>query len=213
MKIIAKIKDYYDYVGKIYGEDEKIVYTRLDLTDSEFQNLVIEAPELTKNLKLKPMRGDYPIRSGHQLIVAGHVFTVERQDYTNDHYKLITPEHYAQLSRHNIDYMNGEVKNFYKGEYLEEAAQLCKLVGQPVVVFMGNTHKDALQFYRRIPNLGDAGIAPFFEPEELFQKIQQFISNVLRECPDSQPAVMATDKDKIVAHGFDLVQSFRHRKV
>jgi hypothetical protein len=34
----------------------------------------------------------------------------------------------------------------------------------------------------------------------------------MKESPDIKPPVEIHDKDKITGHGFDLKQSFRHRK-
>lgn len=215
MKIISKIKDYYDYVGKIYGEDEKIPYNRLDLNKDEYRDVCIPAPFKSRDQKLHNMHGHIQGKHIHQLIVCGHVFTVEKETYTNESYKLISKETLDLLATDGNTYRyfrRNHKENYYKGEFLEEAKTMCKLVGQPVIVYTGRDRDDNLSFSRRIPNLGDAGVPAYFKPEEMFQMIQQFISNEIRENPDTQPPVEVEDKYKIIGHGFDLKTSFRHRK-
>ena len=60
--------------------------------------------------------------------------------------------------------------------------------------------------------LEDLGFASLMNAEQLYQDIATYITNVLRSNPDITPPVQVSDKDKIGQHGFDLKQSFRHRK-
>lgn len=63
-----------------------------------------------------------------------------------------------------------------------------------------------------IPILKDIGIDKLIPPEQLYQDISYFMGNIIKESPDMMPATKMTDKEKIQQHGFDLKQSFRHRK-
>lgn len=215
MKIITKIKDYYDYVGKIYGEDDKITYNRLDLTKDEYHDFKVKTTIPKSAQKLENIRTYIQGKHIHQLIICGFVYTVEKETYTNEPYKLVSPEFLEKIreeSNLRSFYESKDVKHYYNGEFLEEAKTFCKLVGQPVIVYTGRDHDDNLSFSRRIPNLGEAGISTEYSPEQMFQMIQQFISNEIRENPDTQPPVEVEDKYKIIGHGFDLKTSFRHRK-
>lgn len=215
MKIIAKVKDYYDYVGKIYGEDEAIVYKRLDLIDDEYKKVEIESPfnKTSQVFGLPDLRTDSYF---HQLIVCGHVFTVYKESYIDTNYKLLTKEQLDKIIEERAKlyfYRPHSISNYYQGEYVKQAADICKVAGQPVIVFAGTDYKvEKVYIDRRIPNLGELGISAFFKPEELFQMIQQFISNEIRTNPDNQPPVGQDNNNKIVSHGFDLKTSFRHRK-
>ncbi len=64
-----------------------------------------------------------------------------------------------------------------------------------------------------VPILKDIGFNHVQSPEQTYQDISYYMANVLRENPDVVPPVKIADKDRIVQHGFDLKQSFRHRKV
>lgn len=60
--------------------------------------------------------------------------------------------------------------------------------------------------------LNDLGFAAIMSAEQAYQHIESYIVNVLRDNPDKIPPVQVDDKIKIGQHGFDLKQSFRHRK-
>lgn len=217
MKIIAKVKDYYDYVGKIYGEDEAdpIIYKRLDLIDDEYKKVELDSPFTrgTQVFGLPDIRND---SSFQQLIICGYVFTVYKESYIDTDYKLLTKEQLEKIIDERASryfYRPHRISNYYQGEYVKQAADICKVAGQPVIVFAGTDYEvEKVYIDRRIPNLGELGIPAFFKPEELFQMIEQFISNEIRTNPDSQPPVGQDNNNKIVSHGFDLKTSFRHRK-
>ena len=69
-----------------------------------------------------------------------------------------------------------------------------------------NKHEDAKW---NIPILSEYGMAAFYPAEEIYQDISQFLGWLVNnpEIPNKQ-----TDTEKIVTHGFDLKESFRHRK-
>lgn len=60
--------------------------------------------------------------------------------------------------------------------------------------------------------LNDLGFAAIMSAEHAYQEIESYLVNVLRDNPDKIPPVQVEDKIKIGQHGFDLKQSFRHRK-
>lgn len=217
MKIISKAKDYYDYVGKLYGEDDKVIYNRLDIKVKEYHPVVIPNPFKKNNQELHLMHGHVDGLDIHQLIVCGYVFTVEKPRYTEGavHYKALSPENLIKLrdrSNRSSYYFLDEKEHYYTGEFSEQAKTLCKILEQPVIVYTGQVGNDELGFSPRIPNLGEAGVSLKFSPEQMFQMIHQFISNEIRENPDIKPPVEVEDKYKIIGHGFDLKTSFRHRK-
>jgi hypothetical protein len=61
-------------------------------------------------------------------------------------------------------------------------------------------------------HLDSLGFACMRSAEQAYQEIETYIVNVLRVNPDKAVPVQVADKDKINQHGFDLKQSFRHRK-
>ena len=65
---------------------------------------------------------------------------------------------------------------------------------------------------KNIPILQEYGINHYIQPEQLYQDIAYYVSNKMVTSPDLEVHDNMTDKEKIVQHGFDLKQSFRHRK-
>lgn|GEM_PF-4658004 len=63
-----------------------------------------------------------------------------------------------------------------------------------------------------LPVLQEHDFQSVVDPYQLYQDLEYFIANTMNESPDTMPATQMTDKEKIVAAGFDLKQSFRHRK-
>lgn len=60
--------------------------------------------------------------------------------------------------------------------------------------------------------LNDLGFAAIMSAEEVYQEIESYIINVLRDNPDKLPPVEVSNVDKIKQHGFDTKISFRRRK-
>jgi hypothetical protein len=88
--------------------------------------------------------------------------------------------------------------------------ELHKMLNVPVFMFYNN--RTLLDSDYWTVNLGELGIGRLYSPEQIYQEISQFISNVMVENADILPPVEISDKDKIVGHGFDIKQSFRNRK-
>lgn len=86
---------------------------------------------------------------------------------------------------------------------------------KPMPVFVirriNEAHSQCVQFVERTPVLSSLGLPAFLSAEQCYQEIAYFVGNVLRESPDMKPPVEIGNRDKIVAAGFDLKQSFRHR--
>lgn len=105
---------------------------------------------------------------------------------------------------------------------LDKLIELCKKVNQPVFVIKEINYDRSsvgsiggftlIEVEDKIPKLKDIGFTSLVDPVKLFYDISFFMTNVLRDNPDVQPPVEVSDKDKIPQHGFDLKQSFRHRK-
>lgn len=67
--------------------------------------------------------------------------------------------------------------------------------------------------YRNPPISHFAGLMALLpDPQQLVQEIEYTLGNRMHSSPDQSPADKRTDKEKIVSAGFDVKQSFRHRK-
>ena len=65
---------------------------------------------------------------------------------------------------------------------------------------------------RTIPKLQDYGFPKEITAEDIAASADYFVRNLIHEVPDQAPINPMSEKEKILAHGFDLTQSFRHRK-
>lgn len=219
MKIKSKIKDYYDYVQHIYGGgDEKVIYNRMPLVPlNEYghrYNIEINC-DVPRSVYQKSFRSGWMPSSENNvawLIVCGKIYIVIRYGYFGQ-YKIINQvdldliiKSYSTYYRYNNksklvleDFLGIEVpEKFYKA------------IGHPVAIF--NVTNSGINLNPIIPNLGDCGFAKYMDPELLYQEISYFITNKLSANPDTVVPVQIEDKYKITQAGFDLKQSFRHRK-
>jgi hypothetical protein len=96
---------------------------------------------------------------------------------------------------------------------------LSKRIGQPVfVIDIDDRQKRYPLIYpgssytlnKKIPKLSEIGL--YETPQEIYFRINEYMSNVLRENPDTSPPVEISNSGKITAHGFDLKESFRKIK-
>lgn len=104
----------------------------------------------------------------------------------------------------------------------DKLIELCEKVNQPVFVIKEINYDRSsvgsiggftlIEVEDKIPKLKDIGFTSLVDPIKLFYDISFFMTNVLRDNPDVEHPVEVSDKDKIPQHGFDLKQSFRHRK-
>jgi hypothetical protein len=230
MKIKSPFKDYYDYVSHIYGGgDERNTYLRnrikplLVLGSGELYedgvsietNLVsglpynIGAYENSKRIEFKwlVVCGKYYLLVGYKPEFGFTQFHILDEKLDNKFLEYIK-------TRKSKPWASNKIKNSYDdymGVYSKTLIDISKTIKQPVFIINRVGYRD-IQIESRIPNLGDLGFASIIKPEQLYQEIAYYISNIMVESVDIKPPVDLVDKDRIVQHGFDLKQSFRHRK-
>lgn len=221
MKIISKHKEFYDYLQGIYGIDEKVIY------DRRTENLV------------KP--NIYTMNECYEYIFAicNKLFVL--YNYKNKFYHTVEEivELDDLLRKDNkvpiiaIGYKKSSNDNKLEAAIsLYERTNLItnvnKITRQPVLIkcdFFGSGEFKAPievnngSYYGKqyskhdaswsIPLLTDFGIASYYPAEKIYQDIVAFIGWLVDNppLPDTQ-----TNEGKILSHGFDLKESFRHRK-
>lgn len=218
MIIKSRFKDYYDYVAHIYGGgDPSIVYVREPFTPmvDGYRNSV-DVPYDNKTIfdydhyligKFGDKRFKWLSVNGCQyLIVSG------RQNFG---WQVITEENHPEiwkfLSKPSPWFAKQKKKaTDYFGVFRNSNLDISKAVKAPVFTF--NFCDGLVVVDSEIPTLQDIGFDKIIKPEQLYQDISYFIVNVMKESPDMMPPTKMTDKEKIQQHGFDLKQSFRHRK-
>lgn len=185
MVIISKHKDFYDYLVSYYGRDDLIVYDRRNPVDW-LRPCINEA-----NQYLFSVCGVFIPVVKRDRFVFCHT---DQQLKTNPH----TPSgrYYSNNGAWNSD-------KWFLQKWENKKSDLNVKYRQPVLYVRNpNTSYEKVG----IPILQEFGFASQFEHHEMYQKIYAFLS-WLKDNPE--PLDNQSDKDKIVAHGFDLKDSFR----
>jgi hypothetical protein len=219
VKILSPFRDYYDHIAHMYGGgDPKIVYKRTSFP-LDVCNLVT-AYEVPLTPNIQPYHSKYQFKN---LCVMGYRYMLVQsliQGISDGPWLILSPKHHPELYRYlNIrrprflrDQDEYDLVKKYQGQTLSEGLiQLCKRLQSPVFSYR-SPHYHTVELDRYVPNLGECGLASTYQPAQLYQDLAYFMGNTLRDSPDLAPPTELSDKERIVQHGFDLKQSFRHRK-
>lgn len=207
MKIISKYKDFYDHISYVYGVDDKIVYIR-DKNKVEIRARSFPGYNRLSALNNRLSRIDRR-QEASIVVVVDKIFFVVKNIGTNEEYVLDADDDLLRegwLFRDSQPYSS------------EEILSMTKLVGAPVyrIVRFDWRYSDnsiVAVIAEQTPRLSEIeGIVNKLGVEQTYQNISYALANQLRDSPDIIPPVAIDDKYKIVAAGFDLKQSFRHRK-
>lgn len=225
MKIKSRFKDYYDYVAHQYGGgDERIVYNREPLTDEQ----TVVQVETSRRLPVRyefytPIRLDVLGCYRKYLAINGRYYMLIA---TRNEKGLVGP--YQLWTEENFGHRLNEVfkpsrydSKVYKewalgfGVESEAVVNISRQIKQPVFLidhFNGAVGTKSVYIDRNIPILEHYGINHHIPPEQMYQEIAYYVSNKMVSSPDLVVHDNMTDQEKILQHGFDFKQSFRHRK-
>lgn len=199
MKIISKYKDYYDYYQGIFGIDESKVYDRRSAV-----RMIV------------PRDGE--VQALH-VCIGGREYTFYH--YANKFY--YTPEEVMKmrsiLNEENVKYNKYVIwyrKRTLYNETLEDLKKIWKpyedtdknkITREPVIAYWSGYGSWKTRWF--VPILGDLPVTKVLDPKEVYILVEGFLGWLVDNppLPDTQ-----TNENKIVQHGFDTKQSFRHRK-
>lgn len=234
MKIVSQFKDYYDYVAHVYGGgDHKVVYNRKRIGHYDQSGSMGFTRRLEVAFKDKltldlPYRVKSVNRWGgfdgfHWLIVCGRPYPlINMSDSPYSTYSRDDKWEVFDIAKHSglVDKKEDFLAELYTfldlseiGVERPELVLLSKAVGHPV--FMIDAiygHRGLVVINGECPVLSNVGLATHYPAEQLYQDLSYFLVNKMQDSPDVAPTTLSTDKEKIVQHGFDLQQSFRHRR-
>ena len=207
MLIISKYKDFYDHVSYVYGIDKKIVYTR-DVA----KNVEIIANEIPGYRKFRSI--DQLVECGDEVsivVIVDMLYFVVENFFTNEE-RVLDQSDRLMRSRSII---RDETHN-----NPELILELTRKVGSPVYRidsingdWSDPDRKLIARIDKKTPRLSDIkGMVALLDSQQTYQEIAYAITNLLNPNPDITPPVFVSDKYKIQAAGFDMKQSFRHRK-
>lgn len=231
MKIISKFKDYYDFVAHLYGGgDPKIVYNRKRIGEYNQSDVFghtralevkfNESVVLNMDCRVKGIGSAWQYDGFTWLVVNGRPFPMINMAgnhfarYSRDEkWEVFNLEKHGSLVEPVTSFMDIQSEKTQIGVEQPGLVTLSKAVGHPVFVIDGvYKHRGIVEINGECPILDSLGLAPVYPAEQLYQDLAYFLVNKMQDSPDLAPGSPITNQEKIVQHGFDLKQSFRHRK-
>lgn len=212
MKIISNFRDYYDFVAhQLYsGGDEKIVFVRKNKIQPEvILPYCTDIPIVYTNSK-----GTISFK---WLLVCNkrYLLISNEKDCSNlNKFRIVNQ---LDFNNHLSDYYYRAKFESFVGQESRQVVDILKLLEIPIAIV------DEIAYDRKLgttrvkvnpvaPFLEKLGFTSIKDPYTLYQDLYHFMANVIRTNPDVSPPVEINNKQRIVQHGFDLKQSFRHRK-
>lgn len=225
MKIVSNFRDYYDHQAHLYGGgDPKVTYERLAFDRHSNNQLAAFTVDTAYDVPRVPEF--YAHRNEYQfkwLVVMARKFLLVQTRGVGDtppgSWRVVNAKEHPLLAqrteperrRKRFLWENNSAGD-YMGRYVVDSLlTLSKDLRAPVFSYSSMGYHRIL-VDRNIPILGDLGLAAVYEPQQLYQDLAYFMGNTLRGSPDLAPPSTMTNKERIVQHGFDLKQSFRHRR-
>lgn len=220
MVIKSPFKDYYDFVANRYGGgDPKIVYVR---NRPKRIGVWVERCPLNDPNRYLDTTKHFLLA---YLIVCGRGYVLR---YDKAAWPLVEAE---KINRYHLlppDWTIPEERQpryrwfrsrtrldlwgFVPGEENKFLIDLSLKVGEPVFAIVKIERGEDVMLSPHCPNLGQIGLSSLISPEQMYQNLAMFVGNTMRVPPDTAPPVEVSNREKILKAGFDLRQSFRHRK-
>jgi hypothetical protein len=229
MLIQSRFKDYYDFVAAQYGGgDPKVRYLRGGLRRTE---IFVDRFPLADPLSWPHLDADYELA---YLIVAGKAYLLRRDKKPGrkfSDFRVADAEAVSEADRKTRTagrrylaqrrVFGGRDFDFTFGRQYDFLVSLHRAAGAPALVIdqvwrpaSRDRMQDRIQIdlWERCPVLKHLGMAAVVSPEQMYQELAYFVGNLMKVSPDIAPPVEVDNQHKILAAGFDLKTSFRHRK-
>lgn len=184
MKIISKFKDYYDYLQGIYGVDERLILDRVQYSPMKYT-----PGDSVETLYI----GDYVIQGlwregkiywAEDIIPFAREKSIEKGDY----YSIPDGKYQSKQVLKAPKRLDNSVT------YREDC---------PILRLIGHD-------YEHNPILSQYNVQRILSPEKTWQILSEWLGTRITRNEPEVP--IGDDKTRILSHGFDLKQSFRHRK-
>ena len=217
MKIISNVKDYYDYLQKYTRVDPKeIIFPRLNLINTNIDGHFVLANGEWKdwrtisrltNINPKTRETELDTSVLFCLAICGKYYYFDQEIVPIISYIESYKVHKRILKKYLP--ANENISN--------DLLNLHKQYNSPILMFYVHRYNDLTydryNFYlcNKVPLLQDFKFANIIKPEEMYQEIEWFINNYMRDNPDIKPPIIISNNDLIVSKGFDKKISFRHR--
>lgn len=201
MKLISNFRDFYDYVAWQYdGGDPKCIYLRHRSVSSR---IFIDRADSAPVIRVEDVPNTEHMRWYDFLFFCGDVYLIDQEKITKKVTQLDSCGS-CYFCRINLPTSCGN-SNY---RVLAPLKEIALKHNEPVFQYTSGLGAGEIW----IPTLKDIGFDKFEnDPQKVYHKIEDYKRNVLTPVVETY-GTMQTDKEKTVAHGFDVKQSFRHRK-
>jgi hypothetical protein len=220
VRIKSNFKDYYDHVATMYGGgDPRVVYPRPHQFPAASLRVEVEGscPLFDPSRTSWEYQFDYAY-----LAIAGKCYLMARPHPRDifasiGEFKVVPPEAVVDIPRR---FHFGAMDTVEFGKELPYIVSISQKIQAPVFVIeeiehtvrIGQSHRSVAHIAPRCPVLTDLGLPAMVSAQQMYQELSYFVGNTMRLSTDVQPPVEVSNRLKIIKAGFDLVQSFRHRK-
>lgn len=213
-RLISKERDYYDAMFHVYGFDPKKIWKRT--TDEIILRTrdAINIPDVHKKMlnsryigvagkfyefteKLNPTYDEIHKTGGHHMYYGVNHESIKIEDY------FTVGRHDAWHSSYGLTNIKKRIAEF---EPIENDSLFIEY-GSPVLL-VENWHRSNIRIVTN-PSLQYYNFSVVMDAFETWQAIEQYLESVL--LAPTEPSQTSND-DRIVSAGFDMIQSFRHRK-
>lgn len=234
MRIESNFKDYYDHIsGRFGGGDPLLRYRRTRLkgasgagsdagNDVEVFVTRWERLHLPYRLAGRPTAVlSFEMDGFRWLSVCGRPYPLI--DTGGGRWQIFDPVQHRHLVNPLDEVMREMAKPTVRGAEDPAFTALSQALGAPVFVVKQNDWSP--QWHRagwggpwritvdaKVPVLASVGLPALYPAEQLYQDIAYFIGNRINRSADTIAPPASTDLDKVLQHGFDPRQSFRHRR-
>ena len=202
MKILSRFKDYYDYLAHQYGIDEKVIFKRDSFSETKF-NFDLKVPNVRAFITAEVSFAYLVVNGLGYIIYNKRDGRATKVYFYGDDIDLD-----KKLKQYNKPRL---IQPNYVAFNLPNVDELVRMVGSPTFIITEfNTYEvGTVRIAKKAPNLGDLGFAKYKDAYTMYQETACYIGKVFGSV---EPPIQISDKDRIVAHGFDLKTSFRGKQ-
>lgn len=205
MKIVSKLKDYYDHMAFLYAIDENLIFDRREMLavrypyDSIADDDVIKVSVAVCGLRYDGVASNGKFYWGDERSQFGVEIT-DKELKHNLHYK-----YFVESDSTKAIYIRNRNGTPYEVLVSPIPTKVNDLLRCPIVLLC-NKNRD--NYHSLLPRLMDIDFAKVMSPNKMWIELSNWFSQRLSATEVSDDNM--SDKEKITSHGFDLKKSFRH---
>lgn len=203
MKIISRVKDYYDYLQGVYGVDEKLVLDRTDFYKPTFESYWNEPEKICFFICDKLIECLYLPKT--KSLLFGDAIKAVSEKIEKSWHRLEDDDTYKYDKKNGDDKWSRDRYIYFK--FTDKNYDVNDRFNCPIIVYRhSDRNLDTKVEGHKFPVLQDFGFGKIIPAETMWINLSNWLSK-------PKPLVdTMTNKEKILSHGFDLKDSFRNTK-